>query len=130
MAGVATAISYARIQAVRVAPTAKTHSSRSFSSGTNESAVSYATGKASNHGGPARRNNASPSLRWHDLRYTCAGLSLEVNPNLAMVQHRLGHEDIRTTINIYGHLLPSVEAALAEGLSATFNNVKRSNVVG
>ena len=38
-----------------------------------------------------------------------------------MVQARLGHEDIRTTINVYGHLLPSVEAALAEGLTATFN---------
>jgi integrase len=38
-----------------------------------------------------------------------------------MVQARLGHEDIRTTINVYGHLLPSVEAALADGLTATFN---------
>jgi integrase len=38
-----------------------------------------------------------------------------------MVQARLGHEDIRTTINIYGHLLPSGEAALAEDLTATFN---------
>jgi integrase len=71
-------------------------------------------------------------LRWHDLRHTCAALSLEVQPNLAMVQARLGHEDIRTTINIYGHLLPSVEAALSEGLTATFreatnppSNVKR-----
>jgi integrase len=72
------------------------------------------------------------ALRWHDLRHTCAALSLEVEPNLAMVQKRLGHEDIRTTINVYGHLLPSVEAALAEGLGATFeqaanlpDNVKR-----
>jgi hypothetical protein len=32
----------------------------------------------------------------------------------------LGHEDIRTTINTYGHLLPSVDAALADGLSALF----------
>ena len=60
-------------------------------------------------------------LRWHDLRHTCAALSLEVQPNLAMVQARLGHEDIRTTINVYGHLLPSVEAALADALTATFN---------
>lgn len=60
------------------------------------------------------------ALRWHDLRHTCAALSLAVSPNLAMVQARLGHRDIRTTINIYGHLLPSVEAALAAGLSETF----------
>ena len=80
-----------------------------------------------------RRDAALPkpyhALRWHDLRHTCAALSLEVSPNLAMVQARLGHEDIRTTINIYGHLLPSVEAALAEGLTATFNATNDENVV-
>jgi integrase len=63
-------------------------------------------------------------LRWHDLRHTAAALSIPVSPNLAMVQARLGHEDIRTTINIYGHLLPSVEAALAEGLTETFNGAE------
>lgn len=80
-----------------------------------------------------RRKAALPKayhrLRWHDLRHTCAALSLQVSPNLAMVQARLGHEDIRTTINIYGHLLPSVEAALAEGLAATFSTADEpSNV--
>ncbi|HEX4483531.1 MAG TPA: tyrosine-type recombinase/integrase [Solirubrobacteraceae bacterium] len=73
--------------------------------------------------------NAYHALRWHDLRHTCAALSLEVQPNLAMVQARLGHEDIRTTINVYGHLLPSVEAALADGLTATFNEAKGSEKV-
>ncbi|HEX4189229.1 MAG TPA: site-specific integrase [Solirubrobacteraceae bacterium] len=68
------------------------------------------------------------ALRWHDLRHTAAALSIQVSPNLAMVQSRLGHEDIRTTINIYGHLLPSVEAALAEGLTATFNATAAPNV--
>ncbi len=86
-----------------------------------------------NHDDPKkRRAPALPkpyhALRWHDLRHTCAALSLEVQPNLAMVQARLGHEDIRTTINIYGHLLPSVEAALAEGLTATFNASSGPNV--
>jgi integrase len=69
--------------------------------------------------------------RWHDLRHTCAALSLSapgIRPNLALVQARLGHEDIRTTINVYGHLLPSVEAALADGLTATFNEASRSEV--
>ncbi|HEX5851566.1 MAG TPA: hypothetical protein VFY36_00590 [Solirubrobacteraceae bacterium] len=49
-----------------------------------------------------------------------------MQPNLAMVQARLGHEDIRTTINVYGHLLPSVEAALSEGLTATFNEASEA----
>lgn len=58
------------------------------------------------------------TLRWHDLRHTCASLSLSVTPNLHLVMERLGHDDIRTTINTYGHLLPSVDDALAEGLGA------------
>lgn len=59
-------------------------------------------------------------LRWHDLRHTCASLSLAVSPNLFLVKERLGHDDIRTTINTYGHLVPSVDAALADGLAALF----------
>lgn len=39
-----------------------------------------------------------------------------MEPSLHVVKERLGHEDIRTTINIYGHLLPSVDEALAAGL--------------
>jgi hypothetical protein len=34
---------------------------------------------------------------------------------------RLGHEDIRTTVNTYGHMVPSVDAALADGLAALFD---------
>jgi len=59
--------------------------------------------------------------RWHDLRHTCASLSLAVSPNLHVVKERLGHDDIRTTINTYGHLLPSVDRALADGLAVGFD---------
>lgn len=63
---------------------------------------------------------AKHALRWHDLRHTAASLSLAVEPSLHIVKERLGHEDIRTTINIYGHLLPSVDEALAAGLGRLF----------
>jgi hypothetical protein len=55
-------------------------------------------------------------LRFHDLRHTCASLSLAVAPNPYAVMKRLGHEDIKTTINTYGHLFPDVDAALAREL--------------
>lgn len=69
-------------------------------------------------------------LRWHDLRHTCAALSLSVSPNLQAVQARLGHDDIRTTINVYGHLLPSVDEALSDGLGRVFEEAQaaQSNV--
>ena len=62
------------------------------------------------------------AVRWHDLRHTCAALSLSIAPNLHVVKERLGHEDIRTTVNIYGHLLPSVDAALADGLDTLYES--------
>lgn len=54
-----------------------------------------------------------------------------MGPNLQAVKERLGHEDIRTTINTYGHLVPSVDAALSDGLDALYraaepaDNVRR-----
>lgn len=70
------------------------------------------------------------ACRWHDLRHTCASLSLAVSPNLHIVKERLGHTDIKTTINVYGHLLPSVDQALAEGLGAGYAAAEEaSNVV-
>jgi integrase len=73
--------------------------------------------------------HARHALRWHDLRHTCAALSLAVAPNLHVVKERLGHEDIRTTVNIYGHLLPAVDAALADGLAALFNGADRGGSI-
>jgi integrase len=54
------------------------------------------------------------ALRWHDLRHTCASLSLAVSPNLATVMHRLGHGSIAIT--------------LADGLSALFTAPAPNNV--
>jgi hypothetical protein len=40
--------------------------------------------------------------------------------SLHMVKERLGHEDIQTTVNRYGHMLASVDATLAAGLGAMY----------
>lgn len=79
---------------------------------------------------PAALPERLHGLRWHDLRHTCASLSLAVAPNLHIVKERLGHEDIRTTINVYGHLLPSVDAALADGLNVLYESAERPVALG
>ncbi len=38
-----------------------------------------------------------------------------------LVQARLGHSSATTTMDRYGHLCPSAEAALADALDATYN---------
>lgn len=48
-------------------------------------------------------------------------LSLAVAPNLHVVKERLGHQDIRMTVSTYGHLLPSIDAALPDGLAQVFD---------
>lgn len=50
-----------------------------------------------------KRNNL-PQIRFHDLRHTCASMMIEQGRNLKDVQVWLGHSDIQTTGNVYGHL--------------------------
>jgi integrase len=55
-----------------------------------------------------------------DFQAMKTSLSLSISPNLHVVKERLGHESITTTIDTYGHLLPSTDAALMDGLAALF----------
>lgn len=68
-------------------------------------------------------------LRWHDMRHTAAALSLAANPNLALVKDRLGHENIATTVDLYGKRVPSVDAALADAVGASIFAPTETNVV-
>ena len=45
-----------------------------------------------------------PEIRFHDLRHSCASLLIEKGCNLRQVMELLGHADIQTTGNVYGHL--------------------------
>lgn len=55
----------------------------------------------------------SPKVRTHDL--PCASLLISLGAHPKAIQERLGHSDIRT-LNLYGHLFPSLEEQLAEAL--------------
>lgn len=75
---------------------------------------------------PTRLNRRSAllarlrALRGHDLRHTCAALSLaSPGANLATVKDRLGHENIATTVDLYGKRVASVDAALANAVGAS-----------
>jgi hypothetical protein len=37
------------------------------------------------------------------------------------VKERLGHASVTTTINLYGHMFPSVEASLADALDGMYH---------
>jgi hypothetical protein len=38
---------------------------------------------------------------------------------MAMVKERLGHENIATTVDLYGKRVPSVDAAIADAVGAS-----------
>lgn len=59
-------------------------------------------------------------LRFHDLRHTCASLLIAQGAHPKAIQDHLGHKDIQTTFNVYGHLLPSVHEALGASLDAAY----------
>ncbi len=48
--------------------------------------------------------NGLPHIRYHDLRHTTASLLIAKGYDIKQVSEWLGHSDIGTTANIYGHL--------------------------
>lgn len=59
-----------------------------------------------------------PSIRFHDLRHTCATLLLRQGVNPKYVQDLLGHADISLTLNVYSHVLPDMGDAAAGAMDA------------
>lgn len=55
-----------------------------------------------------RKKHKLKKIRFHDLRHTCGTAMLNVGVNYKIIQARLGHADISTTMNIYTHSLPSM----------------------
>ena len=66
------------------------------------------------------RSGLSACLRFHDLRHTCVALLVAQGADPMAIEERLGHSSITVTLDQYGHLLPAIDEALAEGLEATF----------
>jgi integrase len=72
--------------------------------------------------GDKRRPPALPAhlhgLRFHDLRHTAASLLIAQGAHPKIIQERLGHASITTTMNRYGHLFDGLDATLIDGLDA------------
>jgi len=55
-------------------------------------------------------------LRFHDLRHTSVALAIAQGAHPKAIQERLGHSSIRLTLDRYGHLFPSLDETMQEGL--------------
>lgn len=63
-------------------------------------------------------------MRFHDLRHTNATLLLSQGVDFKVIQERLGHGDINTTLNIYSHVNKEMQKNASEKLTNLFNGGK------
>lgn len=59
-------------------------------------------------------------MRFHDLRHSAATLLLASGVHIKVVQEMLGHADVRTTLGMYGHVLPSMQQTAIDKLNDMF----------
>jgi integrase len=55
-----------------------------------------------------------PTIRFHDLRHTCASHLLAANIHPKVVSEILGHASIAITLDVYSHILPDMQNEAAE----------------
>ena len=58
---------------------------------------------------PLLKNADLPVIRFHDLRHTSATLLLGLGTNPKVVQEILGHSQISVTMDVYSHVLPTMQ---------------------
>lgn len=69
-----------------------------------------------------------PPCRTHDLRHACATILLAHGESPHVVQHQLGHSDIRLTLGTYAHVTADMAASAAATMQDAFTkgNARRS----
>ncbi|MDD5702948.1 MAG: tyrosine-type recombinase/integrase, partial [Dehalococcoidales bacterium] len=61
------------------------------------------------------KQHGLPGVRLHDVRHTHATLLLKQGIHPKVVQERLGHSRISTTLDTYSHIVPGLQEAAAAG---------------
>ena len=65
---------------------------------------------------PAVKASVGKPCRFHDMRHTHAALLIAANTHPKVLQARLGHSSIKTTLDIYGHLYEPLDEEAADRL--------------
>jgi integrase len=68
-----------------------------------------------------------PEIRFHDLRHTAASLMLNQGIPLLIVSRRLGHANPSITLDIYGHIIPSMQEQAAEVMDEIVTPIRWEN---
>src|SRR5260221_61058 len=68
-----------------------------------------------------------PHMRFHDLRHSAATILLAMNVPVKVIQELLGHSSITTTLNVYGHVLPSMQEEAMDKMEHLFGKDEHGN---
>jgi len=69
---------------------------------------------------PAVRASVGQPCTFHSLRHSHAALLIAQNEHPKVIQERLGHASIKTTLDTYGHLFDGMDEAAADRLDETW----------
>jgi site-specific recombinase XerD len=69
-----------------------------------------------------RKAGLPETTRFHDLRHSCAALLIAQGVHLSVIKDILGHTQISTTANIYGHVLPEIQREATEKLDGLLSD--------
>lgn len=68
-----------------------------------------------------RNKDKLKEIRFHDLRHTSATLLISQGVHAKIIQERLGHSTIVTTMNVYGHVLDEADQTAASHFETLFD---------
>jgi integrase len=63
-----------------------------------------------------------PKVRFHDLRHGHATLMLLQGVHPKVVSERLGHASVAITLDLYSHVLPSMQSSAAQAFDELFDS--------
>lgn len=67
------------------------------------------------------KKSGLPHIPFHSLRHTHATMLIEKNVNVKVISERLGHSKIGVTLDVYSHVLPSMQQEVADKLDEIIN---------
>jgi integrase len=69
---------------------------------------------------PATAASGLKGLTFHHLRHSAVGYLIDSGAHVAVIQKRMGHSSIRTTLDVYGHVLPNTDQTATDHLERVF----------
>jgi integrase len=70
---------------------------------------------------PAVKDVGLDGFTFHSLRHSSVGFMVAAGSHPLVIQRRVGHASVSTTMDVYGQVLPEVDERVARDLGALFS---------